>query len=179
MTTSTTQRSVLVFGMVVFAGQVPADRKIELKDETGAINPRVIFVDSLAGMPGLIISQVQEAFTTGRQDSAQAPAYTSGNRPIRLTLQAPAKVKVTGWWRTSIVPPDPMSDSLVLLDGRLTSGDHTIPVPGHVFQPPSHSPGSPSLPLTAFATVQIDGAPSSAPATGSTRCASQPEGGWI
>jgi hypothetical protein len=47
---------------------------------------------------------------------------------------------------TSTVPPDPKSDSLVLLDDRLAAGDHTIPVPIHI--PPKR----------AFGTVQIDAA---------------------
>lgn len=144
--------------LVSLGGQVPPDRKDELKQQIGAINPRVIVLDSLAGIPGLIASQVQEAFTADRQDPAQAPAYTPGDRSIRLTLQDPAAVKVTVWWRTSIVPPDPKSDSLVLLDNRLTSGHHTIPVPDHVFLPPRRSPNSPNPPQAVFASVQVEGA---------------------
>jgi hypothetical protein len=44
------------------------------------------------------------------------------------------------------VPPDPKSDSLVLLDAQLASGDHVIPVCAHV------------PPKAAFATVNIDAA---------------------
>jgi hypothetical protein len=144
--------------MVVFGGRIPADRKAELKEQAGAINPHVIFLDSLAGIPGLIASQVQGAFAADRQDPAHAPAYTPGDRSIRLTLADPAAVKVTVYWRTSIIPPDPKSDSLVLLDDRLARGGHTIPVPDHVFQPPRRSPNSPNLPPAAFAAVQIDAA---------------------
>jgi hypothetical protein len=144
--------------LVSLGGQVPPDRKDELKQQIGAINPRVIVLDSLGGIPGLIASQVQEALTADRQDPAQAPAYTPGDRSIRLTLQDPAAVKVTVWWRTSIVPPDPKSDSLVLLDNRLTGGHHTIPVPDHVFLPPRRSPNSPDLPLAVFASVKVEGA---------------------
>ena len=63
---------------------MPSDRKAELKEQIGATNPRVIFLDSLAGIPGLIASQVQEAFTVDRQDPAHAPAYAPGDRSIRL-----------------------------------------------------------------------------------------------
>jgi hypothetical protein len=35
--------------LVVFGGQVPPDRKAELREEIGAINPRIIFVQGLAG----------------------------------------------------------------------------------------------------------------------------------
>jgi hypothetical protein len=110
----------------------------------------------LAGIPGLIASQVQEAFTAARQDPTQAPAYAPGDRSIRLTLADPAAVKVTIWWRTSLIPPDPKSDSLVLLDDRLASGDHAIPVPGHV-PPPTTTPTG-LRPTEWFATVQVGAA---------------------
>ena len=56
------------------------------------------------------------------------------------------------------MPPDPKSDSLVLLDDRLTSGHQTIPVPDHVFLPPRRSPNSPNPPQVVFASVQVEGA---------------------
>jgi hypothetical protein len=147
---------VTYIDLVSLGGLVPPDRKAELKEQIGAINPRVIFLDSLAGIPGLVASQVQEAFTTDRQDPAQAPAYTPGDRSIRLTLADPAAVKVTVWWRTSLIPPDPKSDSLVLLDDRLASGGHTIPVPDHI--PPLAATPSGPRPAAWFATVQVDAA---------------------
>jgi hypothetical protein len=132
--------------LVVFGGQVPPDRKAELREEIAAINPQVIFVQGLAGIPGLIINQIQGAFTAHHQDPTRAPTYTPGDRSIRLSLAEPAQVKVTVWWQTSFVPPDPKSDSLPLLDDQLASGDHTVPVPDHI------------PPQAAFATVQIDAA---------------------
>jgi hypothetical protein len=132
--------------LVVFGGQVPPDRKAELREEIGAINPGVIFVQGLAGIPGLIINQVQGAFTANHQDPSRAPTYTPDDRSIRLTLADPADVRVTVWWQTSFVPPDPRSDSLLLLDDQLAGGDHAIPVPDHV------------PPKAAFATVKIDAA---------------------
>jgi hypothetical protein len=51
---------------------------------------------------------------------------------------------VTVWWQTAFVPPDPKSDSLLLLDERLGGGDHAIPVPDLV------------PPRAAFTTVQMD-----------------------
>jgi len=142
--------------LVSLGGLVPPDRKAELKAQIGAINPTVIFLDALAGIPGLVASQVQAAFTAGRHDFDHAPAYTPSDRSIRLTLQDPADVKVTLWWRTSLIPPDPKSDSLVLLDDRLAGGDHTIPVPGHI-PPPAATPSGPR-PVDWFATVQADAA---------------------
>jgi hypothetical protein len=90
--------------LVVFGGQVPADRKAELRKEIGAINPRVIFVDGLAGIPGPIVNQVQGAFAAHGQDPTAAPTYTPDERSIRLTLADPANVKVTAWWQASFVP---------------------------------------------------------------------------
>jgi hypothetical protein len=132
--------------LIVLGGQVPADRKAELREQIGAINPQVTFVQGLAGIPGLIVDQVRGAFASDRQDPTGAPAYAPGERSIRLTLAGPADVKVTARWQTSFVPPDPKSDSLVLLDDRLAGGDHTVPLPDHV------------PPKAAFATVKIDAA---------------------
>jgi hypothetical protein len=132
--------------LVVFGGQVPPDRTVELREEIEAINPGVIFVQGLAGIPGLIVNQVQGAFTANQRDPSRAPTYTPDDRSIRLTLANPADVRVTVWWQTSFVPPDPKSDSLLLLDDQFAGGDHTIPVPDHV------------PPKAAFATVEVDGA---------------------
>jgi hypothetical protein len=132
--------------LVVFGGQVPPDRRAELKEEIGTINPEVVFVQGLSGIPGLIINQVQGALAAGHQDPTRAPTYTQDPRSIRLTLADPADVKVTAWWGTSFVPPDPKSESLVLLDDRLAGGDHTVPIPDHI------------PPKAAFATVQVDAA---------------------
>ena len=132
--------------LVVFGGQVPPDRKAELREEIGRINPRVIFVQGLAGIPGLIVSQVQAAFAADHQGLTRAPIYTPGDRSIRLTLAGPADVKATAWWQTSSVSPDPTSDSLLLVDERRAAGEHVIPVPDLV------------PPRAAFATVQVDAA---------------------
>jgi hypothetical protein len=132
--------------LVVFGGQVPPDRKAELTEEIGANNPRVSFVQGLAGIPGLIINQVRGAFAASHQDPTQAPTYMPDDRSIRLTLPGPADVKVSLWWQTAFVPPDPKSDSLPLLDDELAGGDHAIQVPDQV------------PPRAAFATVEIDAA---------------------
>jgi hypothetical protein len=132
--------------LVVFGGQVPPERKAELREEIGAINRGVIFVQGLAGIPGLIINQVQGAFMANHQDPSRAPTYTPDDRSIRLSLADPADVRVTVWWQTSFVPPDPRSDSLLLVDDRLAGDDHVIPVPDHIPR------------KAAFATVQVDAA---------------------
>jgi hypothetical protein len=130
--------------VVVFGGQVPPQRRAELNEEIRAINPQIMFVQGLAGIPGLIVNQVNGAFAARQLDPTAAPTITHQERSIRLTLPDPADVKVSVWWGTSFVPPDPKSDSLVLLDERLARGNHTIPIPDHI-------------PLkVAFATVQVD-----------------------
>jgi hypothetical protein len=91
--------------LVVFGGQVPPDLKAELREEFSAINPRVIFVQGLAGIPGLIINQVQRAFARDHQELVRAPTFAPDERSIGLTLPGPAEVKVTIWWQTSYVPP--------------------------------------------------------------------------
>jgi hypothetical protein len=118
--------------LVVLGGQVPPARKAELRDEIGAINPQVMFVPGLAGIPGLIVNQVQSAFAANHRDPTRAPIYLHESRSIRLTLANPADVKVTVWWQTSFVPPDPGSDSRTLLVGRVAAGEHTVCVPDAV-----------------------------------------------
>ncbi len=132
--------------VVVFGGQVLAARRAELRQEITASNPRVRFVQGLAGIPGLLINQVQASFTGDPDAPGRAPAYGPEDRSVRLRLAEPADVKATAWWQTSFVPPDPRSDSRVLLDDRLAAGEHSVAVPDDV-------PAS-----AAFATVQVDAA---------------------
>lgn len=144
--------------LVLFGTQVPTERETEFKVGIRAINPDIVVVQGLGRIPGLIVNQVQAAFAAEHQDSVRPPTYTPDDRSIRLALADPADVKVTVFWRTSMVPPDPKSDSRVLLDDRLVSGDHTIPVPDHVFIPPT-VPEEVVRPARAvFATVQVDAA---------------------
>ena len=155
----TRQFDITAVDLVVLGTQVPPARRAELKEEIGTVNPRIIFVQGLAGIPGLIINQVRGAFAAAQQDPAHAPSYTPADRLIRLTVPDPADVTVTAWWRTPSVPPDLKSDSLVLLDGPLGRGDHTIPVPDHVFLPTHGTVGPPQArlapPQPAFATVRV------------------------
>jgi hypothetical protein len=145
--------------LVMFGTQIPHDREREFTEQIAAINPHVIVVQGLGGIPGLIVNQVQEALSPEHPDPARAPTYTPDDRSIRLALADPAGVKVTVFWRTSIVPPDPKSDSLVLLDERLTSGDHAISIPDHVFVEPIAPEEALVRPAQAvFATVQVDAA---------------------
>jgi hypothetical protein len=58
----TGQFDITEIDLVVFGTRVPPDRQAELKEEIGAINPRVIFLQGVGGVPGLVINQVQGAF---------------------------------------------------------------------------------------------------------------------
>ncbi len=126
--------------LVVFGGAVPPERKAELRQQIASINPAVAFVQGLAGIPGLIIDQIRGAF------AAERPSYSVSGRSIQLTLAEPHTVNVTVWWITAAVPPTPASESLVLLDGRVTAGTHTVRIPDQI---PTQG---------AFATVQVDDA---------------------
>jgi hypothetical protein len=66
--------------LVVLGGQIPPNRKARLKEEIGAINPHVIFVQGLAGIPGLIVNQVQSAFSSARQNQSGEPTYDPRER---------------------------------------------------------------------------------------------------
>ena len=147
MTTKNPQRRVLVIGrsQLVLDAAV-ADRKAELTEEIAAINPHVIFVQGLAGIPGLIVNQIRGAFAAWQQKPSQAPSYAPGERTIRVSLAEPDDVKVTVWWTTATVPPDPKSDSLVLFDDHLPAGNHTFAIPDDI--PPKRS----------FAAVRINSA---------------------
>jgi hypothetical protein len=131
--------------LVVLGGQIPPSRQAELREEITGINPQVTFVESLVGIPGVIINQVRGAFNADHRDPIRAPTSACAGRSIRLTLADAADVKVTVWWRTSVAP-DLKSESLSLLDDHLPAGDHVVLVPEHV--PPAR----------AFATVQIEAA---------------------
>jgi hypothetical protein len=130
--------------MIVFGHLFPADHKAELQEQIAAINPDVIFVDSLVGIPGVIVSRIQSVFNADQQNPTQTTAFTPDDRAIRVTLADAADVTVVVYWRTSFAPPDPQSDSLLLLDNRLVPGEYTVTVPDHI------------PPIFVYATVQID-----------------------
>lgn len=134
-------------GVVVFGGQVPVERRAELRKELGSRNPRLIFVQGLAGIPGLIVDQVEGAFSgVAREDPASGrPTYDAVARSIRFRLAGTADVRATAWWQTVFVS-DPKSDSIVLIDEELEAGDHEIAIPVAVPR------------RAAFATVRVGAA---------------------
>ncbi|MFG1804915.1 hypothetical protein [Streptomyces sp. NPDC049040] len=131
--------------LLVFGGMVPADIKEHLRGEMSARNPRISFVQGLAGIPGVIAAQV-EAFASGREPGPGGAeiAYDAARRCVRVTLDERAHVTVEALWGTSFTPPEPKSTSQRICDGTLEPGHHVIQLPGQV---PSEA---------SFATVTVD-----------------------
>ena len=132
--------------LVVFGGQVPVDTREQLKLDFTVGNPEVVFVHGMAGIPGLITDQVVGAVHARLRRPDELPTYDSEQRTIRLHLAAPGEVTATAWWQTSFVPPDPSSDSRVLLASHLDAGRHVVTVPREI---PDQA---------AFATIRVDNA---------------------
>src|SRR5262249_6306430 len=61
----------------------PHDRKAELTQEIGTITPRVIFVQGLAGIPGLIVRQAQ-ADPSSRWRATIYPVYGSSKAALNM-----------------------------------------------------------------------------------------------
>ncbi|MDQ2873446.1 MAG: hypothetical protein M3Y33_00865 [Actinomycetota bacterium] len=114
--------------LVVFGGMVPPDTKEDLRARLRAANPDIGFVQGLAGIPGLIAAQVEAALApTG--DDTRSVTYDAGARVLKLSLQSPQAIRVTGFWATSLVPPEPASTSEVIFSERLQPGSHAVPLP--------------------------------------------------
>ena len=130
--------------VVVFGGQVPPDTREQLTREIAAISPGAIFVGGLSGIPGLIAGQVAAAL--GPSSPESRPKFNADSRAIDLTLTTPRRIVVTLFWQTSFVPPDPKSDSLVLVDDELLDGAVSIAIPNTIPE------------VASFAVVTIDDA---------------------
>ncbi|SFE33315.1 hypothetical protein SAMN05216251_102521 [Actinacidiphila alni] len=130
--------------IVVFGGMVPPPAKQQLMDEISRSNGRVVFVQGLAGIPGLVAAQVEGAASSapGTPDDAR---YDAATRTVRLTLREPADVTVDAWWISSFAPPEPTSTSL-----RVTAGDGPLAAGEHAFALPAEVPAEAS-----FVTVRV------------------------
>jgi len=115
--------------IVVFGGMVPPGTKQHLRQEIGARNAHVRFVQGLAGIAGLIAAQVEGAI--GEPDGSEV-VYDQEQRSVHLTLPKPARVTVEAWWATSLTPPEPKSTSMQLFAADLAEGPHTIALPAEV-----------------------------------------------
>ena len=106
---------------------------------------RVIFV-GISRHPQAVVRQVEGAFAARDQHRESPPSYHADVRTINLSLRQSRDVTVIGWWQTSFVPPDPLSASLIIIDKRLSEGEHSILLPDVVPQ------------TASFVTVQVDDA---------------------
>lgn len=118
--------------LVLFGGQVPPAKKEKMREQILAANDAVAFVQGLSGIPGLIADQVAGFFAGEPPIPGQSPVYDTAARAIAFDLYAPLEVKVTVYWITELVPPDPKSDSLVLQDGPLPPGPRAFEIPAAV-----------------------------------------------
>jgi hypothetical protein len=128
--------------LVVFGGQVSPEQKTEMREALAAVNPDLEFLQGLAGIPGLIVDQVEAAAAGERLVAGQAPVYDADRRAIDLVLFAPLEVKVTAYWIIELVPPNPISAASVLTEGTMAPGEHSVGIPDAVVLD------------AAFATVQ-------------------------
>jgi hypothetical protein len=117
--------------VLVFGGMVPADTKQQLREDISQRNPRVTFVQGLAGIAGLIAAQVQAAASSEAFAGGEL-IYDQVQRSVQITLNDSAPVTVEAWWGTSFVPPEPKSASMYVFDGQLDAGSHIIPLPDQV-----------------------------------------------
>ena len=119
--------------LLVFGGMVPPDAKQRLRDEVSRRNDRVRFVQGLAGIPGMIAAQVEQA-VAGRPDDASRVTYDAQDRSfvLDLDLDAPAAVVVDAFWATSFTPPEPTSTQARVFAGELGPGRHVVPLPDDV-----------------------------------------------
>jgi hypothetical protein len=116
--------------VVVFGGMVPPDTKEHLRKEISDRNPAMIFVQGLAGISGLIATQVQGALSDANNTQAGLQvSYNPATRTVDVHLDRLQNVQVVAWWATSFTPPEPRSTSRVLLDAGLPAGRHTVPLP--------------------------------------------------
>ena len=121
--------------VVVFGGMVPPNARQHLRKEISKVNDHVTFLQGLAGIPGLVATQVEGVMATATDD--HVVTYDPRKRTVQLTLQEPAQVVVEAWWATSFMPPEPTSTSIRVIDRHEDSGEYLIPLPAEV--PPAAS----------------------------------------
>lgn len=117
--------------ILVFGGMVPPDTKRYLREQLGARNPDVTFVQGLAGIAGLIAAQV-EGVARGDTANESVVSYDTERRSVQLNLADSAHVTIDAYWGTSFTPPEPTSTSMQVLDTELDEGGHLVPLPAAV-----------------------------------------------
>ena len=98
--------------VVVFGGMVPPNARQHLRKEISKVNDHVTFLQGLAGIPGLVATQVEGVMATATDD--HVVTYDPRKRTVQLT-----------------------STSMRVIDGHEDSGEYLIPLPAEV--PPAAS----------------------------------------
>jgi hypothetical protein len=122
---------VAALDIVVFGGMVPPATKGIIRSKLTEANPTITFGQGLAGIPGLIAAQVEAAAVPRRLEPGSI-TYDRHNRTVTLSLQSPEHVRLTSFWGTAFVPPDPESASEVIFVDTLEPGRYTVPLPPSV-----------------------------------------------
>jgi hypothetical protein len=117
--------------ILVFGGMVPPDTKRYLREQVGARNPDVTFIQGLAGIAGLIAAQVA-GVAWGDTANESVVSYDTTRRLVQLNLDDSAHVTIDAYWLTSFTPPQPKSTSMQVLDTELDKGCFTVPLPAGV-----------------------------------------------
>jgi hypothetical protein len=117
--------------ILIFGGMVPPDTKQRLREEITGRNDQVVFVQGLAGIPGVVAAQVEEAASAGTPPIGDV-AYDQATRVFTITLDDAEHVSVEALWATSFTPPEPTSTAAPVFDGELTAGTHVIALPDQV-----------------------------------------------
>ncbi len=130
--------------LITTGGQVPVDTRAQIRRDAKKLKSDMLFVQGLAGIPGLIVQQIEGEFAAEHRDTEHPPMYVASPRSIKLFLKNAADVQIACWWQTTFTPPNPGSDSRVLIDKRLPAGEHSVPLPADIPKQAS------------FATVQVD-----------------------
>lgn len=127
--------------VLVLGGAVPPDTK----DRLTRLAEGAHVVQGLAGIPGVIVAQV-EAVVAGGDRHGNRVAYVADDRSFVVDLARPARVVVEAFWATSFRPPEPTSTGTVVVTGERDAGRHRVTLPDEV-------PGE-----AAFAVVTVDDA---------------------
>jgi hypothetical protein len=117
--------------LVVFGGMVPPATKEDLRSDLATANPNLTFVQGMAGIPGLIAAQV-EAAAAPPPDAPASVTYDGDRRTVTISLKSSEDVRLTAFWGTAFVPPDPESTSQEIFDQKMGAGTHTLELPTSV-----------------------------------------------
>jgi hypothetical protein len=120
--------------ILVFGGMVPPETKQHLREEITRRNAGITVIQGLAGIPGVIAAQVEEATSrdSGEGGEGGDVTYDQTERTLRIVLDDAEHVTVEALWGTSFTPPEPTSTSMRVFDGDLPAAAHDIALPDHI-----------------------------------------------